>query len=61
MIYRQNMSLKRLAKTMNDKLEYFHDPPLLSNTELMIAIIREVQKVPVAEARAIGVLNLSII
>ncbi|KAJ5701040.1 hypothetical protein N7488_008588 [Penicillium malachiteum] len=38
---------------MNDKFEKHHDPPLLSNTELMIAIIREVQKVPVAEARAL--------
>jgi hypothetical protein len=53
MVRRQNKSLKRLAKTMNDTLQKVHDSPLISNTESMIVIIEQIQKVPVAEARAV--------
>lgn len=52
MVHRQNKSLKRLAKTMNDTLQNFHESPLKSNTEAMINIIKQIKKVPVAEARA---------
>ncbi|KAK5790599.1 hypothetical protein VI817_007886 [Penicillium citrinum] len=52
-VQRQNKSLKRLAKTMNVKLQKVHDPPLKSNTEAMIDIIKQIKKVPVAEARAV--------
>lgn len=53
MVHRQNKSLKRLATTMNDTLQKVHESPLISNTESMIAIIKQIQKVPVAEARAV--------
>lgn len=53
MVHRQNKSLKRLAKTMNDTLQKVHESPLKSNTEAMIDIIKQIKKVPVAEARAV--------
>lgn len=53
MVHRQNKSLKRLAKTMNNTFQKFHESPLKSNTEGMIDIIKKIKKVPVAEARAI--------
>jgi hypothetical protein len=53
MVHRQKKSLTRLAKTMNDTLQIVHESPLIANTESMIAIIKQIQKVPVAEARAV--------
>jgi hypothetical protein len=53
MVHRQNKSLKRLAKTMNDTLQNVRESPLKSNTEVMIDIIKQIKKVPVAEARAV--------
>lgn len=53
MVHRQNKSLKRLAKTMNDTIQKVHESPLKSNTEAMIDIIKHIKKVPVAEARAV--------
>jgi hypothetical protein len=53
MVHRQNKSLRKLAETMNDTRQKFHESPLISNTESMIIIIKQMQKVPVAEARAV--------
>ncbi|KAJ5784361.1 uncharacterized protein N7503_009573 [Penicillium pulvis] len=38
---------------MNDTLRNVHESPLIANTESMIFIIKQIQKVPVAGARAI--------
>ncbi|KAJ5914861.1 hypothetical protein N7504_003744 [Penicillium tannophilum] len=53
MVHRQNKSLKKLAKTMNDTLRNVHESPLIANTNSMIVIIKQIQKVPVAGARAV--------
>lgn len=54
MVRRQNRSLKRLAKTLNDNtLQKVHESPLLSNTKSMIVIIKQIKEAPVEEARAV--------
>ncbi|KAJ5994494.1 hypothetical protein N7451_010218 [Penicillium sp. IBT 35674x] len=53
MVRRQDKSLKRLAKTMKDTPQNVHESPLIANTESMIVIIKQIQKVPVARAREI--------
>lgn len=53
MVLRQNKTLKKLAKTMNDTLQNVHESPLIHNTNSMIVIIKQIQKVPVAGARAV--------
>jgi hypothetical protein len=53
MVHRQSKSLRRLAKTLNETLQKVHESPLFSNTESLIVIVKQIQTVPVAEARAI--------
>ncbi|KAJ5628542.1 hypothetical protein N7490_010770 [Penicillium lividum] len=53
MIRRQSKSLKELAETMNNTFQNVHESPLISNTESMIVIIKQIKKVPVAGARAV--------
>lgn len=53
MIHRQNKSLKKLVKTMNDLTQNVHDSSWISNTESMIFTIKQIQKEPITKARAI--------
>lgn len=53
MVQRQTKSLKKLADRMSHMNTNIHESKWMSNTRSMVAIIKQIQKEPVAEARAI--------
>lgn len=53
MIRRQNTSLNKMIKTMNNLNQNVYESSWISNTESMVIIIKQIGKEPITEARAV--------